>query len=244
MTPPLRQIDREGMHRLIPSRYSDAGTVLDDLAEDDDMLEKLIRLDGATNDRIQGEQFGLPGISTYELVYGIPNAQIVRAAFLHPSPTGARFNGPTRAAWYAGDKLETSLAEVSYHKARHLAEIVVPESPAGVPEAESSTYDDWLADFHAEFHSLEPASAYAECLEPEPVPECYAEPQRLAQKLLKEQSNGILYPSVRKKGGRCLVCFRPALVYRPRRAKRYILSFRWDRNRYRQDVHEVPLSKD
>ncbi len=243
MTPPLRQIDREGMHRLIPSRYRDTGTVLDDLADDDDMLEKLIRLDGATNDRIQGEQFGLPSISTYELVYGVPNAQIVRAAFLHPSPTGARFNGPTRGAWYAGDKLETSLAEVSYHKAKRLADIVVPEAAAGVPEAESSTYDDWLADFHAEFHALEPASAYPECLEAEPVPECYAESQRLAQRLLKEQSNGILYPSVRKKGGRCLVCFRPALVYRPRRDKRYILSFRWERNRYRQDVHEVPISK-
>lgn len=244
MTPPLRQVDRDGMHRLIPSRYSDAGTVLDDIADNDDMLEKLIRLDGATDDRIQGEQFGLTGISTYELVYGIPNSHIVRAAFLHPSPTGARFNGPNQGAWYAGDKLETSLAEVSYRKAKHLADIVVPESSAGVPETESSTYDDWLADFHAEFHSLEPATDFAECLAPEPVPECYAEPQKLAQKLLKEQSNGILYPSVRKKGGRRLVCFRPALVYRPRRDKRYLISFRWERNRYREEVHEVPLNEN
>jgi len=231
------------MHRLIPSRYSQNRTVLADLADDNDMLEKLIRLDGATNDRIQGEQSGLSGISTYELVYGIPHAQIVRAAFLHPSPTGARFSGPNRGAWYAGDKLETSLEEVRYHKAKRLADIVVPESSAGVPEAEASTYDDWLAVFHAEFHSLEPAAAYSECLLPEPVPECYAEPQKLAQKLLKAQSNGILYPSVRKKGGRCLVCFRPALVYRPRREKRYMISFRWEGNRYRQDVHEVPLRK-
>jgi RES domain-containing protein len=176
--------------------------------------------------------------------YGIPNAHIVRAAFLHPSPTGARFSGSSRGAWYAGDKLDTSLAEVSYHKAKRLAAIVVPESAAGVPEMESSTFDDWLADFHAEFHSLEPASAYAECLAPEPVPECYAAPQKLAQKLLKEQSNGILYPSVRKKGGRCLVCLRPALVYRPRRDKRYLISLRWERNRYRLEVHEAALDED
>ena len=244
MTPPVRQVDRDGMHRLIPSRYSDGGTVLDELAEDDDMLEKIIRLDGATNDRIQGEQFGLPGISTYELVYGVPNAQIVRAAYLHTGPYGARFNGTTRGAWYAGDKLETSLAEVSYHKAIRLAEIVVPETASGVPEGESSTYDDWLADFHGEFHSLEPAADYADCLQPEPVPECYAEPQKLAARLLKAQSNGILYPSVRKKGGKCLVCFRPALVYRPRRASRYLISFRWDRNRYQREVHEVPLTRE
>ncbi|MGO4213168.1 RES family NAD+ phosphorylase, partial [Terriglobus sp. YAF25] len=103
------------MHRLIPSRYSDSGTVLSGLADDDEMLAKLIRLDGATNDRIQGEQSGLIGISTYELVYGIPNAHIIRAAYLHPSPTGSRFNDSTRGAWYAADKLETSLDEVGYH---------------------------------------------------------------------------------------------------------------------------------
>lgn len=213
VTPPLRRIDRDGMHRLIPSRYSEGGTVLEEIADDEEMLEKLIRLDGATNDRIQGEQAGLVGISTYELVYGIPNAQIIRAAFLHPSPMGSRFNDSTRGAWYAADKLEASLDEVSYHKVRRLAEIVVPESPAGVPEAESSTYDDWLADFHAEFHVLEPATEYAECLAAEPVPECYAESQRLAGRLLREQSNGVFYPSVRRRGGRCLACFRPALVY-------------------------------
>ena len=113
-----------------------------------------------------------------------------------------------------------------------------------MPETESSTYDDWLADFHAEFHSLEPAADYAECLESEPVPECYAEPQKLAQKLLKAQSNDILYPSIRKKGGRCLVCFRPALVYQPRRDKRYEISFRLERNRYGQEVHENPIERE
>jgi RES domain-containing protein len=241
VTPPLRRIDQDGMHRLIPSRYSDSGTVLDDIAEDEDMLEKIIRLDGATNDRIQGEQSGLVGISTYELVYGIPNDHIVRAAFLHPSPTGARFNDSTRGAWYAADKVETSLAEVSYHKARRLAEIIVPDSPAGVPESESSTYDDWLADFHAAFHSLEPATEYADCLARDPVPECYTESQKLARNLLKARSNGILYPSVRRKGGKCLACFRPALVYQPRRDKRYQLSFRWERQRYKQAVHQIPL---
>jgi len=241
VTPPLRRLDRDGMHRLIPSRFSVGGTVLDDIADDDDMLEKLIRLDGATNDRIQGEQSGLVGISTYELVYGIPNDHIVRAAFLHPGPSGSRFNDSTRGAWYASDKLETSLAEVSFHKSRRLTDIVVLDSPSGVPESESSTYDDWLADFHADFRTLEPASDFADCLAPSPVPECYADSQKLAKSLLKAQSNGILYLSVRKRGGRCLACFRPALVYQPRRSKRYEISFHWERQRYHQQVHEVPI---
>jgi RES domain-containing protein len=229
------------MHRLIPSLYSEGGTVLDDIADSDMMLEQLIRLDGVTNDRIQGEQSGLAGISTYELVYGIPNAHIIRAAFLHTSEAGSRFNDGTRGAWYAADKVETSLDEVSYHKAKRLAEIVVPDLPGEVPDAEVSTYDDWLADFHAEFHALEPAKDFADCLEAEPVPECYRHPQALARQLIRlEQSNGIAYPSVRRKGGKCLACFRPALVYQPRRDKRYEITFTWDR-RYRRTVHEVPV---
>jgi hypothetical protein len=43
----------------------------------------------------------------------------------------------------------------------------------------------------------------------------------LARQLLAEKSNGILYPSVRHKGGLCMACFRPALVYQPRRTERY-----------------------
>ena len=48
------------MHRLIPSGYSDTGTVLEDLTGDDGALA-----DAATNERAQAEA---RGISEYELV--------------------------------------------------------------------------------------------------------------------------------------------------------------------------------
>jgi RES domain-containing protein len=214
------------MHRLIPARFSEGGTVLGDVADDDAMLADMMLLDGATNDRLQGELHGLIGISQFELVYGIPNAHILRAAFLHASPSGSRFNDATRGAWYAANDLDTALAEVAYHKARRLAEIVVPELPQQKPDMDVSEYDDWLADFHAAFHALEPAEAYADCLQPEPVPECYGAGQLLAKRLLARGSNGVLYPSVRRAGGICLVCFRPALIYRPRSAGRYVLQLK------------------
>lgn len=223
-TPPLQVFKRQGMHRLIPSRFSEGGTVLEDIAADEAMLADITLLDGATNDRLLGEQYGLSGISQFELVYGIPNAQIIRAAFLHTSYFGSRFNDATRGAWYAASELETSIAEVAYHKARRLGEIVVPELPQQKPDREVTEYDDWLADFHAAFHALEPLEAYAELLQLEPVPECYAAPQRLARQLLEEGSNGLIYPSVRRKGGHCVACFRPALVYRPRPGGRYELQ--------------------
>jgi hypothetical protein len=53
------------------------------------------------------------------------------------------------------------------------------------------------------------------------VPECYLPSQALARQLLAQQSNGIVYPSVRRKGGMCIACFRPALVTQPRLGERY-----------------------
>ena len=150
--PPLLELSRDGMHRLIPSRFSESGTVLAGVAENSAMLEDLVLLDGATNDRLLGEQAGLIGIGLHELLYGVPGAHIVNAAFTHTNEQGARFNDHTRGAWYAADELETSLAEVTYHKAKRLAQIVVPELPRNRPESDVSTYDDWLADFRSKFH--------------------------------------------------------------------------------------------
>jgi RES domain-containing protein len=227
------------MHRLIPARFSEGGTVLEDIATDDVMLADIMLLDGATNDRLQGEQHGSSGIGQFELVYAIPNAHIIRAAFLHTSHFGSRFNDATRGAWYAASELETSIAEVAYHKARRLAEIVVPELPQQMPDREATEYDDWLADFHAAFHALEPLDAYAELLQPEPIPECYAAPQRLARRLLEQGSNGLIYPSVRRKGGHCVVCFRPALVFRPRLRGRYQLQLTLQGGAYKTTMRAV-----
>ncbi len=228
------------MHRLIPTRYSEAGTVLSAVADDPAMLADAALLDGATNDRIQGEIHGLSGISTYELVYGIPNAHIVNAAFTHSSDAGSRFNDSTRGAWYAAVAQETSIAEVAYHKSKHLAEMIVPGLPGERPDEEVSTYDDWLADFRAAFHALEPAQDYTDCVQAEPVPACYAAPQQLARRLLDRGSNGLLYSSVRRPGGPCLVCFRPALVYHPRRGDRLAIEFRAGKQGYRHSV--IPIA--
>jgi len=240
LTPPVRLFDWEGSHRLIPSLYSEFGTVLAEIADSDAMLADVVSLDGATNDRVQGEQHGLIGISTFELIYGIPNAHIVNAAFTHTSEAGSRFSDQTRGAWYAAGELETSIAEVTYHKAIRLAEIVVPELPGSRPDYEVSTYDDWLADFRSTFHVLEPRDEFKESVQPEPVPQCYAASQRMSRRLLGQQSNGLIYPSVRRAEALCLVCFRPALVYHPRIGVRLEISFAASAEGYQHQVRAIP----
>jgi hypothetical protein len=238
--PEVRFIGWENSHRLIPSRYSGSGTVLSELAENSKELEELVLLDGATNDRVQSEQRGYIGISTFELVYGIPNAHVVNAAYTHPDESGSRFNDYTRGAWYAADCLEASTAEVVYHKSRRLSDIIVPHEAGERPSRDVSTYDDWLADFLADFHVLEPPEEFSKFLQPERVPQCYAASQALARHLLDEGSNGIVYPSVRYRGSRCIACFRPALVYRPRRSERLEITLTANETGYDAKARRVP----
>lgn len=46
----------------------------------------------------------------------------------------------------------------------------------------------------------------------------------LANSFLYSRSSGIVYRSLRRLGGTCIACFRPALVFHPRRGKRYSIE--------------------
>ncbi len=202
--PPVSILRRYDTHRLVPAKHTD--TVLLRIADDDEHLKDLFELDQATNDRLRAEAGGLPGIGPHELVFGVPYASVVNAAFCHAHPLGARFNGPDRGAWYAAFELETAHAEVAFHKAIELAEVDYWD--------ERVTYDDYLADFSAPFHDLRGGAAFADCL----APDSYVASQALAEQLLAAASSGVVYPSVRRPGGTCLACFRPPLVVHVRRA--------------------------
>lgn len=206
---------RNDTHRLIASKYGEGGeSVLTRIAEDDTHLEDIFDLDNATNDRLLAENNLLPGIGIHELVFGVPYYRIVNATFCHPHPLGSRFNSPDRGTWYAGFELETAQAEIAFHKSVELAEV-------NWLEEEEITYDDYLADFSAEFHDLQGDKRFAKCL----APDSYLASQELAQQLLDAGSLGVIYPSVRRKGGTCLACFRPSLIMNVRKDATY--QFAW-----------------
>jgi RES domain-containing protein len=177
------------------------------------VLADLSELGAATNGRQVAERGGHAGIGPGELLFGVPNAEIVNAAFSHPGPHGGRFNGPQRGAWYAGVEIETSVAEVAFHKRRFLKD-------ARITGPCAFDYVDFLADFSGNYHSVD-SSEFEACLQPDPVPSCYGASQALANVLLYSGSNGIVYPSVRRSSGTCIACFRPALVFHPRRDQEY-----------------------
>jgi hypothetical protein len=196
--PPASLVRRSDTHRFIATKRGES--VLTRIADSSRHLQDIFKLDIATNERTLVES-GVPrGIDVHELVFGLPYSQIVNAAFTHPHPLGSRFNGPDRGAWYCGFETETSMAEIAFHKTVDLLEIGVLEDDVA--------FDDYTADFSAEFHDLRSVKRFAQFLDPK----SYVASQRLAEQLLAAGSLGIVYPSVREAGGTCIACFRPALV--------------------------------
>jgi len=196
----------------VPTLYPSQG-IFDDVASPED-LPLIFDLESWTNDRISTELGTLHRIPPDEWVTSKPMASVVMAAFCHPRPTGGRFNGPERGAWYAGTQLDTAHAEVIYHRGRELAEVGVTEA-----RLQMRLY---LADFSAEFHDIRENTAQNR---PFHDPLSYADSQALGLRLLAERSNGILYRSVRLAGGECVCCFRPKLVGNVRADRHF--EYRW-----------------
>lgn len=221
----VSSIDQRDTHRLIPAQFADGGaSVLARLTDDQETLNGIFELDNATNDRLLAESQLSPGVDARELVFGIPSYRIINATFCHPAPTGSRFNSPDRGAWYAGFELETSQAEVAFHKQLWLRE-------TAWEEAEVAEYLDYLADFRADFHDLRAKNLrgtrlhgnleYTDVLSLV----SYATSQALAAELLGIGSSGIVYPSVRRRGGTCIACFRPVLVTHVRKGDTFKFIF-------------------
>ena len=76
MLPHVSRNLQDDTHRLIPSAYV-KDTVLNRLTTDSDELTALLELEGATNERLQGEAGLLPGITVHELVFGLSYSHMI-----------------------------------------------------------------------------------------------------------------------------------------------------------------------
>ena len=104
---------------------------------------------------------------------------------------------------------------MAFHKSQELLEI-------NWQEPEVFTLVDYLADFRSDFHDIREKAAYKKYLDPD----SYAVSQPFAADLLASGAAGIVYPSVRRLKGTCLVCFRPALILNVRQGRTVIMTFK------------------
>jgi hypothetical protein len=181
--------------RCVPGRFPPL-QAFDRVASADD-LEAVMELEGWTNDRLVRHR--LERLPRAQWVFGRPNVSVVMAAFLHPSPEGARFNDAVLGAWYAGLAETTSLKEVAHHLRREVVR-------AGLTDI-TSQYRSYQARL---------VGAYVD-LRGEAAPDLYcaddyASGQAFGAAVRASPRAGIVYRSVRDPAGTNVAAFRPPLV--------------------------------
>ncbi|MBL4876871.1 MAG: RES family NAD+ phosphorylase [Cohaesibacteraceae bacterium] len=192
--------------RLISTAYIEE-PALDPLADDQNDLTVLEQLEGLTSAR-RNASLPLPGgITKDELLTQAAGFgwTYINAAFCYTRPTGNRFNGPSRGAWYAAfgeNAAQTAQTEVIWHLTRELDAVGVYEN--------ITCYRELMAGFTTRFHDLRKERNHP-ALGVE-VETAWPEGQSLAVRLFADGSNGVLYPSIRHHGGFCLAAFRPHLI--------------------------------
>jgi hypothetical protein len=181
-------------HRLIPSQFPPIG-VFDTVATTADLVA-VMELVGWTNDRLVADR--IDRLPQSEWVYGVPNASIVMAAFLHVAPGGMRFNGPELGAWYASDDIRTAAAEVGHHLRR--------EAVARSMATMSRTYRAYAATLLGDYLDIRGQQVTR--------PDVYASDRYVASQKLGEDVRasggaGLLYDSLRRRNGSNAVAHRP-----------------------------------
>ena len=212
--PGLRQVRWTQATRIIASRYPPV-PLFERVSSDPAVWEALIAAEMLVNPRIRNEVGEIHLVPPDERVSG-PGASYVMAAFTHLNPRGSRFSDGTYGIYYAGREFETALRETAWHFARIAAD-----------SADGPRHEDMrvlVGRIETRMHDVGtlPPPEQALLLDPD----SYAASQQFGARLREQGSNGIVYPSVRHHGGRCVGAFRPRAVGLPMQTKH--LQYHYD----------------
>lgn len=194
--------------RLIPSRFPPIGA-FDTVATAAD-LKAVMELEGWTNDRLVAER--LARLPQAEWVFTVPNASVVMAAFLHAAPEGGRFSGPHLGAWYAAASVPTAVAEVAHHLRREAAARGKDEARRTFRCYTARLSGDDFLDLRGQ-RAVRP-DLYAGT--------GYAASQAFGEEVRATGRSGVLYDSLRHRGGT------NAAAYRPRRIADVVQADHYD----------------
>lgn len=214
MTPTTQRTRWRPSWRLVSSRFPPVG-LFDRVADPQD-LEFVLAIEGLTNDRLRDEVGELALVPEKDRISG-PGTTPIMAAFTHLNAQGSRFSDGSYGVYYAGNAIETAVAETRFHRERFLA--ATKEPPI---EIDMRSY---ASDIDARLHTIVGLQAeLPKIYDPEPAH--YGSAQAFARALREAGSNGIRYSSVRNPGGQCIAVFRPRLLAPTVQGKHY--CYVWD----------------
>lgn len=213
--PPLKH-PRWKTYRIIPSHYPPI-----DLFErifDPEDLELAFEIEAMTNDRLLDQAGDIQLVAPEDRLTG-PGSSPVMAAFTHRG-FGSRFANQNFGAYYAGNSLETAVAETVFHKERELA--------AAAESSIELTMRVYIGKVALPLHDIR--GPEFEAIH-NPDPGTYGASQAFAAQCRIKGSNGLLYRSVRHPGGECIAAFKPTAVTIPSQGPH--LKYFWNGDKQR-----------
>ena len=224
MTFPLCNVSWRPSYRVIPSRFPpiDLFEGVNSNADDWDLLNEL---EGETSARLQEEAGAIHLVRDDDRRYG-PGWTPVMAAFCHFPATGSRFSDGTFGAYYCALTEATAIAETVYHAERFME--AANEPPMMLQQRV------YLSDLTGQLLDLRGQDAAQALLDPD----SWSAGQTLGRKAWEEQTDGIVYASVRDLEGECAAVLRPPVLSATRQGRH--LGYDWDGQRIRH-VYELTL---
>ncbi|MBP9763813.1 MAG: RES family NAD+ phosphorylase [Gammaproteobacteria bacterium] len=195
--------------RIIPSKFPPIN-FFEKLVQADQMAE-IFYLESLTNDRLREEVGDISLVRPEDRVCG-EGSSIVMAAFTHIGKN-SRFTDGSYGVYYASRDLKTAIIETAFWREKFLA---ATNELAG--EIDMRVYvGEILKPLHdirnSQFQHLH-------------HPDNYFPAQSYALKLRVLGSFGLLYNSVRDKGGQCIAALRPSAISIPIQSKH--LAYVWN----------------
>lgn len=196
--PQESHFQNQNQFRIIPSAFPTIN-FFEGLVDPSEM-EVLWEIESLTNERLRQEVGDIFLVPPEDRVSG-QGASVVMAAFTHIGKP-SRFSDGSFGVYYASFSVETAIRETVYHRERFLNATQEPPCEITMRLYRGKilkSLHDVRGSMFRKFHH----------------PQDYAPSQIYGRKLRDLKSWGLLYNSVRHKGGTCLAIFRPPAISLP-----------------------------
>lgn len=191
----VRRVQWQAACRIVPTRHP--SVYLYDRVADAADFDALYALESMTNERLRDAAGAVQLVATEDRVFGTGSGSIM-AAFTRQNPLGSRFSDGRYGVFYAARERATAIAETARHHARFLA--ATAEAPMHLPMRVYQVAID------ARLHDLRPDGAAPPAVFD---PARYDQAQALGAALHGTGSAGLVYRSLRRRGGHCVALFKP-----------------------------------
>ena len=213
--PDVARVSWARTYRVTRSRFPSIYP-FDDIADPADW-DAVLSAEAKTNPRV-AESVGMLDLVPKDRRVAGEGASRVMAPFVHTSKDRpSRFSNGSFGIYYAGDRIEVALFETTHHHGRFMA--ATGEEPGW-----TSDFQELVGTLDAALHDVSDSGLFEEIHQPDD----YAVPQKLGARLRGENSDGLLYRSIRYPDGMAVALFWPNVPGIPAQGRR--VSYFWDGN--------------